>query len=165
VAAEPPKLGGEAPDFALKTLQGEEVKLSALAAKGPVVVVVLRGYPGYQCPACTAQAGQFLGKAKAFAGHNTQIVLVYPGAAEKLAAHADDFIRGKTLPGNVHFVIDPDFAFVNAYSLRWDAANETAYPATFVVDGQRKIHYALVSTTHGGRAPAADVLAAVEKLK
>lgn len=33
---------------------------------GPVVLVVLRGYPGYQCPICTKQLAEFRGKVDEF---------------------------------------------------------------------------------------------------
>jgi peroxiredoxin len=91
--------------------------------------------------------------------------MVYPGPADKLAAHADEFVRGKTLPENCHFVIDPDYAFVNAYNLRWDAAGETAYPATFVIDKERQVRYAKISMTHGGRSKADEVIKEVRNLK
>ncbi|HEY1064867.1 MAG TPA: redoxin domain-containing protein [Pirellulales bacterium] len=163
LAAEPPKVGEAAPDFELKSLKGEKAALSELVKDGPVVLVVLRGYPGYQCPACTQQSGEFISKAKAFAKADAQIVLIYPGPAEKLAEHADEFIRGKSLPENVHFLIDPDYSFVNAYHLRWDAPNETAYPSTFVVDGKQQVVYSKISQSHGGRTKPDDVLKAVPK--
>lgn len=165
MSAEPPKAGDEAKDFALKSLKEESVKLSDLTKEGPVVILVLRGYPGYQCPICNRQIGEFLSKAKTFAEASTQIVMVYPGPADKLAAHADEFVRGKTLPENCHFVIDPDYAFVNAYNLRWDAAGETAYPATFVIDKERQVRYAKISMTHGGRSKADEVIKEVRNLK
>ena len=45
-AAEIPKVGDKAPDFALKTLDDQTVRLGELTAKGSVVLVVLRGWPG-----------------------------------------------------------------------------------------------------------------------
>lgn len=57
------KVGSEAPDFELAALGGEKVKLSKLTESGPVV---LRGYPGYQCPLCTRQVGELIGKADEF---------------------------------------------------------------------------------------------------
>ena len=38
VAATPPMVGDKAPDFALSTVQGKTVRLSEVAAKGPVVL-------------------------------------------------------------------------------------------------------------------------------
>ncbi len=51
-AASPPKVGDVAPDFALSALQGETVRLSDAIKTGTVVLIALRGYPGYQCPVC-----------------------------------------------------------------------------------------------------------------
>jgi peroxiredoxin len=159
-----PKVGEIAKDFDLKALDGEDVKLSKLVAEGPVVLVVLRGYPGYQCPICNSQVGDFLGKARKFDEAEARLVFVYPGPAAGLEGKANEFVRGKTLPENVFLVLDPDFRLTNDYSLRWDAPNETSYPATFVIDGSRKIRFAKVSASHGGRAKATEVLDAIAKL-
>ena len=59
-AAAPPSVGEKAPDFALSTLQGKSVRLSQMVSKGAVVLVVLRGYPGYQCPFCNRQVQDFI---------------------------------------------------------------------------------------------------------
>ena len=159
-----PKVGDEAKDFELPALGGEKgdaVKLSALTAKGPVVLVVLRGYPGYQCPLCTRQFGEFLGKADEFKAAKAQVVFVYPGPSDKLAGYAADFVKGKDYPKHFTVLLDPDYAFTNAYGLRWEAKNETAYPATFVIDAKRAVTFAKVSKTHGDRSSVANVLKAV----
>lgn len=156
-----PKVGEEAKDFELTALGGENVKLSKLTEGGPVVLVVLRGYPGYQCPICTKQFAEFRGKADEFKAAGARVVFVYPGPAEKLKEHAGEFVKGKDYPAHFHFLLDPDYAFTTAYGLRWDAKNETAYPSTFVIDGMRKVTFAKVSTTHGDRAKVDDVLKAV----
>ena len=159
-----PQVGEAAKEFELASLGGGKVKLSEATAKGPVVLVVLRGYPGYQCPACYAQFGDFLGKAKRFEDAGATLLFVYPGAAAGLAERAKEFVADRDLPKNARMLLDPDYAFTKAYGLRWDAPSETAYPSTFVVDRDGKIRFAKVSTTHGGRAKSADVLDAVAKL-
>jgi len=151
-----PKVGDEAKDFELTAI-GEKVKLSKAAEGGPVVLVVLRGYPGYQCPICTKQFAEFRGKADEKAG--AQVLFVYPGPADGLKDRAAEFVKGKDYPAHFTILLDPDYAFTTAYALRWDAKNETAYPSTFVIDGKRKVVFAKVSTTHGDRAKADDVLA------
>ncbi len=156
-----PTVGEEAADFELKTLDAETVKLSKLVADGPVVLIVLRGFPGYQCPVCNSQVGQFLSKAEQFDALKTRVVMVYPGPADGLKKHADEFVRGKTLPNNFSLALDPDYEFAKAYHLRWDAKNETAYPSTFVVDRERKVTFAKISISHGGRASADEVLKAL----
>src|SRR5262245_43074853 len=97
-----PRVGETAADFEREALDGAKVRLSEVARKGPVVLVVLRGFPGYQCPVCTAQVGELMGKAKQIQAAGASVVLVYPGPAEGLKAHAGEFVRGKTLPENFH---------------------------------------------------------------
>lgn len=158
-----PALGDEAKDFELTSLGGESVKLSKLTEAGPVVLVVLRGYPGYQCPLCTRQVSDLIGKADEFKKAGAKVLFVYPGPADKLKEHAGEFVKGKDYPEHFQFVLDPDYSFTNAYNLRWDAKNETAYPSTFVLDKKSKITFAKVSKTHGDRAKTDDVLKALSK--
>src|SRR5215471_4841556 len=67
VIAETPNVGSKAPDFTLSTPEGQMVRLSDQLSKGKVVLVVLRGYPGYQCPYCQRQAHDFQLNAVRFA--------------------------------------------------------------------------------------------------
>lgn len=165
-AAEPPSVGDKAPNFSLNTLDGYSFKLAELTSKGKVVLVVLRGWPGYQCPACDAQAHDFIAHHDAFKETGAQLVFVYPGPAEDLLAHAEEFetMNGREWPSEYVFALDPEYSMINQYGLRWEAENETAYPSTFVLDENRTVHYALISKTHGGRAKAADVIAELKKL-
>ena len=156
-----PTVGDMAPDFELSALDGGQVKLSKLTDTGPVVLVVLRGYPGYQCPLCTRQFGEYLNKANGFKQANAKVVFVYPGPADNLTKHAGDFVRGKTIPDHFYVLLDPDYTFTKPYGLRWDAKNETAYPSTFVLDSARKVAFANVSKSHGGRVKADDALQAL----
>ncbi len=158
----PPAVGDTAPNFTLRTLDDRTVELYKLTAERPVVLVVLRGWPGYQCPNCTRQAHDYVARAAEFAAHGAQMLMVYPGPAEALQAHAQLFLTDKQWPAEFHFVIDPDYAFTNAYGLRWDAKKETAYPSTFVLDGKNRVRFALVSHTHGGRAEIDQVLAVLK---
>lgn len=154
----PPVVGSEARDFELPTLSGEKLKLSKLVEAGPVVLVVLRGYPGYQCPLCTKQFGEFFGKANEIKKAGATVIFVYPGPSEKLKDRAEEFVKGKDYPDHFQILLDPDYTFTTAYGLRWDAKGETAFPSTFVIDGQRQIIFAAVSKTHGGRTKVDDVL-------
>jgi peroxiredoxin len=156
-----PAIGDKAADFGLKALDGKAVKLSAETAKGPVALLVLRGYPGYQCPLCTRQVSDFLGKAAEFKKAGATVLMVYPGPAADLDRHAKEFLAGKSLPDGFALLTDPDYTFTNAYRLRWDAKNETAYPSTFVIGKDGVIRYAVVSKTHVGRTQAAEVLKAI----
>jgi thioredoxin-dependent peroxiredoxin len=162
--ASPPNVGDKAPDFTLSTLDGQNVELSKLTGQGPVVLVVLRGWPGYQCPICTKQVNEFIVDAKDFEAAKARVLLVYPGPADRLDEHAREFITGKNLPPNFTFVTDPGYRFTNAYALRWDAPNETAYPSAFVIDREGVVRFAKVSKSHGGRASAKEVLEVLASL-
>jgi peroxiredoxin len=161
--SKPPAVGDRAPDFSLKQFDGESIKLSALTKESPVVVIVLRGYPGYQCPICSKQVGRFISSASKLQKAGAQVVMVYPGPSDELQKRAEEFITGKTLPDDFHLVIDPDYEFTDAWKLRWDEPRETAYPSTFVVGKDGKVKYAKVSKTHGGRASVEDVLEALKE--
>jgi peroxiredoxin len=149
-----------APDFTLSGLDGGSVRFSAELKEGFVVLILLRGWPGYQCPFCTRQFGDFLRYAKARQDAGAKMIFVYPGSAENLQRHAEDFRANRKLPENFKFAI-PDYAFTNAYGLRWDAKNETAYPAALVIDRSGTVRFALISHEHGGRDPATDILKAL----
>ncbi len=49
-AAQTPATGSKEPDFTLSTPAGNSVHLTREVARGETVLVVLRGFPGYQCP-------------------------------------------------------------------------------------------------------------------
>ena len=153
-----PRVGDKAADHVLKDVDGKEVRLSDQLKTGPVVVVVLRGWPGYQCPFCTAQFADLLGHADEFAAARASVLLVYPGPARGLREHAAEFRKSRELPANFRLLVDPDFAFSTAHGLRWDAPGETVYPATFVLDRAGVVRFARVSHEHGGRVAAKEVI-------
>jgi thioredoxin-dependent peroxiredoxin len=161
----PPAVGDKAHDFMLSTLQGNRIRLSELTAKAPVVLVALRGYPGYQCPLCNQQAHDFLKNAQGFADAKAQVILVYPGPPDDLGARATEFVADKKLPDNFYLLLDPGYEFTNLYGLRWDAPNETAYPSTFLIDQKGIVFFSKISKSHGGRTKAAELLEVLMKRK
>jgi hypothetical protein len=50
----------EGPAFSLSTPGGQPMSLASLTDKGPDALIVLRGYPGYQCPYCVRQVHDFV---------------------------------------------------------------------------------------------------------
>ena len=157
-AAPIPRTGDPAPDFTLNSLAGQSVHLSDLTSKSEVVLVVLRGWPGYQCPLCTAQAHDFIQNADKLKAAGVQVVMVYPGPADDLTKHASDFINDKNWPQDFLLVLDPDYTFTKSYGLRWEKQNETAFPSTFIIARDGKITFAHVSHQHGDRVKAETIL-------
>jgi peroxiredoxin len=156
-----PKVGDTAPDFTLKTLDDQSVRLSDLTAKSDVVLVVLRGWPGYTCPFCTKQAHDYVNNAEKLKAAGVQVVMVYPGPADDLKAHASDFLNDKNWPKDFLFVLDPDYSFTKSYGLRWDKPKETAYPSTFIISKEGKVTFAHISKQHGDRVGSDAVLKAL----
>ena len=161
-----PAVGQKAPGFSLSTPTGQTFNLDSFSRKGPVALIVLRGYPGYQCPYCVRQVHDFVENAGKFAAAGAQVVLVYPGPPADLDQRAKEFLATQNpLPANVTLLIDPDYIFTKLYGLRWDAPRETAYPSTFLIDRKGVIFYRKVSQGHGDRSTAADVLAELQHAK
>ena len=167
ISPHPPKVGDTAPDIELKNEKGDLVSLKKLNSHHAVVLLVLRGWPGYQCPICSRQVGEFMAKKVELEKAGAQVLMVYPGPAGKLGEHAKEFsTQGKwEFPLNFHYVTDPDYKFTNDWGLRWEAERETSYPSTIIIGKDRKIAYLMTSTTHGGRAGVASVLDELAKLK
>jgi peroxiredoxin Q/BCP len=128
------------------------------------VLVVLRGFPGYQCPLCSKQVASFVREAKAFKEAHATVLMVYPGGAKDLDLRAMEFLKDSQLPEPFTLLLDPGYQFTNAYHLRWDAPKETAYPSTFVIDSDGTVRMATVSKSHGGRSDVAEVLKVVQSL-
>lgn len=160
-----PKVGDTATDFELTSVAGEKVRLSEAAKNGPVVLIVLRGFPGYQCPICNRQVGQFLAAADKFKLAGASVVFVYPGPSKNLGERAKEFLKDQTIPPHFQLLMDPDYSLVNSYHLRWDAPRETAYPSTFVIRKDRRITFAKISREHGGRTSVDEVLKSVNEGK
>src|SRR5262245_35337863 len=160
-----PKVGDKAPDFTLSQIDGKKLTLSTELKSGPVVLIVGRGWVGYQCPFCNRQFGDFLKAASDIEALGARVIWVYPGPTEEVQKRAEEFAAGKAFPPNFRFVLDPNYTFTLSYDLRWDAPQETAYPSTFVIDRTGIVRYALVSRSHGGRATAADVIAELRKIR
>ena len=165
VVAAPPTVGEKAPEFSLSTPEGKSVRLSEVISKGPVVLVVLRGYPGYQCPYCNRQVQDFIQKSQGFSEAGARVVLVYPGPPQDLGARANEFLTGKKMPDNMELLLDPGYDFTNLYGLRWDAPHETAYPSTFLIDSKGFIFFSKIVKEHGGRTTAAEIIDALPKRK
>jgi peroxiredoxin len=156
--AETPRIGEAAPDFTLPGLDGKVIHLNETAADHRVALIVLRGWPGYQCPLCTQQVHDLVRGASDLRKRQVKMLFVYPGPSQDLKAHATEFLQNKDWPKDFLFVTDPDYSMVNAYGLRWNEKNETAYPSAFVIDRGNKIRFAQISKEHGGRVKLNDLL-------
>jgi thioredoxin-dependent peroxiredoxin len=157
--AQTPAVGAKAPDFTLSTPTGKAVTLSTEQRGHGLVLVILRGFPGYQCPYCVKQVHDFVNHASDFKAKNSRVRLAYPGPPADLDQHAKEFLEKQAeLPSNIVLVTDPDYKVTNQYGLRWDAPNETAYPSTFILDRKGMVVFEKISHGHGDRLSAQEAL-------
>ena len=118
------KVGDHAPEFALKSQDGEVVKLVDLLARGPTVVYF---YPKDNTPGCTAEASAFRDSYAKFGELGAEVVGVSSDSVDshkgfasdcnlpfKILSDADGAVRKRYgvqssmgfLPGRVTYVID-----------------------------------------------------------
>ncbi len=118
------KVGDPAPDFSLRSQDGEEIRLSDLLSRGNVVVYF---YPKDRTPGCTAEAGAFRDSYSKFAELGAEVVGIssdsvssHEGFASecglpfKILSDPDGEVRRKygvsptmgLIPGRVTYVID-----------------------------------------------------------
>jgi thioredoxin-dependent peroxiredoxin len=158
-SAQTPAVGSQAPDLTLHTPSGRAVRMSHLLGNGPLVLIVLRGYPGYQCPFCQRQVHDFITHAGDIAAMHARVLLIYPGPPAHLDQRAKEFLATESqLPANVARVVDPNYVATNLYGLRWNAPHETAYPSTFILNKRGKVIFEKISHSHGDRLSAGDAL-------
>jgi len=158
------EVGDRVIDFDLPVVGGEEyLSLSDEYKQGAVVVIVLRGFPGYQCPECSRQIGSLANRAKTLAKAAHRVILVYPGQAP-LIRRAEEFKGSRRLPEPLVIVRDDGMEMVQQWGLRWNASNETAYPATYIVDRNGRVRWKTVSQSHAGRSSIEEILKELRKL-
>lgn len=159
-----PIVGDRVPDFELPIVGSDSfLRLSDEYDKGKVVVIMLRGYPGYQCPICSRQVSAVFSRAKALAMHARRVILVYPGPRKDLKQKAEQFVGGKRIPATVVLVRDDEMRMTENWGLRWNRSRETAYPSTFVIDTNGRLKWKKTSDSHAGRSTIAEILTALKK--
>jgi thioredoxin-dependent peroxiredoxin len=158
LAAASPAVGDTAPNFTLRSLAGGNVQLSDVYAEGPVALVVLRGYPGYQCPVCSRQVHDFIANAEGFKEAGARVLFVYPGPSDDMQSRAEEFVADKTFPAHFTMLLDPKFSFTNLYGVRWNEGDQTAYPSTFLIDEDGKVFFVKISDGVGNRTSAVEMV-------
>jgi peroxiredoxin len=171
-AARAPQVGDEAPDFALPDQRGEEVYLSALLRRGPVVLIF---YRGAWCPYCNLQLRTFQAHLDQILALGAQLVAVSPQTPDRSLSMADR--------NDLGFLVLSDIGanVIDRYGLKYEVDAQTralfeavgndlgAYngpgswvlpaAATFVVGVDGAVLYANVRGNWTERAEPAEVLA------
>lgn len=159
------KVGDRIKDFELPIVGTKDLlSLSEEYRRGPVVVVMLRGYPGYQCQLCLRQVSSLANRSSSLKALAARVILVYPGDSPDLEKRAEKFKGSRRLPAPLVLVRDDQMKTVRAWGLRWDKHHETTYPATYLVDRNGDIRWKKVSRSHAERSTAEEILKELRKL-
>lgn len=126
-----------------------------------VVLVVLRGFPGYVCVGCSTYTVALSRALEEFQSRNAQILLVYPGEPETVAAFLDG-VRNVAADFELPFpvLLDVNRRFVQSVSIQGDLAQ----PSTFIIDESGTVQYAFVGRSLDDRPPVPVVLGALDGL-
>lgn len=158
------KVGDMIPAIDLVRMDGTKVNLAKEEQSSHLVVVLLRGYPGYQCPFCSQQVADILKNARKIKA-KAKLVFVYPGQEFELSKKANQFAKQTSLPEKIDFLLDPGFAWTNSVGLRWEADAETSYPSTLIFDKSRKLTWSKISREHGDRTTGSEIVDLLNELR
>ncbi|HEY2786850.1 MAG TPA: redoxin domain-containing protein [Fimbriiglobus sp.] len=144
---------------------GNPVDLTKYKGKKKVVLVVLRGMPlstpNEFCPSCLAQVGSLLANQSEFTDRGVEVLVVFPGPAERLGEFLQ--IAKTRTPGEpeVRFpvLLDRDCAACDRLGIRADLAK----PSTYVLNTKGEVVYAYVGETSTDRPSVRAVLAQLDK--
>ena len=176
-AARAPRVGDQAPDFVLPDQRGEEVYLSALLRRGPVVLIF---YRGEWCPFCNLQLRTFQAHLDQIAALGAQLAAVSPQMPDHSLSTAEK--------NDLRFPVlsDVGATVIDRYGLRYEIDPEThalfeavgndvgahngpggwvlPAAATFVIDVDGAVRYANVRGNWTERAEPAEVLAVLRDI-
>ena len=155
------KIGTKAADFTLKNAAGQDVTLTSLLQKGPVVLAFVRSADW--CPFCRKQLQELQKDLPAIEATGVQLVTIsYDPVATNAAAAAK---LGLTLP----LLSDPGSKIIDAYGIRnEDAKGRSAgvpHPVLFVLDRNGVIRAKLMRETFRDRPESGEIIAAVKSIQ
>lgn len=171
VAAKAIGVGDPMPDFILPNAQGNDVQLSSLLMKGPVVINFYRG--GW-CPFCNMEFKALHNYMPQMQEYNATLIGIAPetpeATSQTIEKHELKFEvlcdQGNQLADKLGLVMTVDEAIRPLYE-KWGidipAANgddtfELPVPATYVIDTQSEIRAAYIDKNYTQRMEPADII-------
>jgi len=174
----PLKVGASVPDVAVQNADGDEISISSLHEKRPVVLVFFRG--GW-CPICTRHTGELIKAYPEIQKLGADLVAISPDSLESSRTNADK--NGIPFP----IYSDADVQASRAFGLAFkvDDATVTKYkgfgidlekasgqqhhalpiPAVYIVDTHGKIVFAHSNPDYRQRLDTKSIIAELQKLK
>ncbi|MBV8990151.1 MAG: AhpC/TSA family protein [Solirubrobacterales bacterium] len=173
-----PQTGDQPPDFTLPDQHGEQVSLSSLLRRGPVVLIF---YRGEWCPYCNLQLRTFQAHLAQITELGAQLVAISPQTPDHSLSMAEKNELGFLVLSDVRATV------IDGYGLKYDvdpgtrgllesAGNDVGAhngpggwvlpaAATFVIGTDGNVRYANVRGNWTERAEPASVLAVLRELR
>ena len=140
---------------------GQAVRLADFRGKNPVVMVVMRGFPGGVCPNCAAQTSRLIRNYAEFVKRGAEVLMVFPGPQDGMG----EFLKvGRTLAGGAdvpfRVLLDPDFVAVDKLGIRGFLAK----PSTYILDRDGQVRFAYVGQYTSDRPSIQAMLVQLDQL-
>ena len=159
-----PQVGQPFPYTRFLNGSGQVVDVGTWTGKKNVLLVFMRGFPGYVCPKCTRHTAQLIERHDEFTTRNTQVLLVYPGPTESIPqfVKAVRELLTSTVTGELPLpiLLDVDLAAVKAVGIQGDLA----WPASFIIGVDGLIKYGYIGKSYLDRPTVDEILQAVDRL-
>lgn len=152
---------GTVTDLTFTNPLGATVSVSDYMREKNLLLVFTRGFSGMICPFCTTQTSRLIANHDEFASRDTQILLVYPGAAEQLAAFQQAAIEASG-KAEVPFpiLLDQDLSAVKRLGIE----SHLAFPSTFLIDKAGNVRLSYVGSTPADRPSIKALLQQIDQL-
>lgn len=126
-----------------------------------VMLVVMRGFAGQVCIACSVQTATLAHQESEFSKRDTQIVLLYPGQPESVPAFIDA-VKDVDASFKVPFpiLLDPSLVFVDKLNL----AAALAKPTSILLDKDGVVRWAYVGESYDDRPSAKELIHQIDLL-
>jgi peroxiredoxin len=135
-------------EITLTDSKGQPIDLKKYRGQKNIVLVVMRGYPGYVCPNCSAQTSRLIRHYSEITARDAEVLVVFPGPSE----HLKDFVsvsQNQAANAEVPFpvLLDEKFTLVDRLGIRGNLAK----PSTYILDKQGDVRFAFVGATSADR--------------
>jgi len=172
------RVGDQAPDFTLANARGEQVTLSNLLTRGPVVLTFYRG--GW-CPYCNLQLRAYQRALPEIKAAGAALVAIAPEKPDDTLTTAEknqltfevlsDVDGAVGAAYRLYFELSPELKVLyeaggnNLAKRNADGKWHLPIPATYVIARGGRVAAAFVDVEYRNRAETADILATLEALK
>lgn len=130
-----PSAGTDAPDFNLRTDQGEEIRLSELRGRR----VVLFFYPRADTPGCIKESCGFRDDYRIFQEHDVVVLGISPDTVEDQAAFSEKYGFPYPLLADADHAVAEDYGVWREFELRDGTTVWGVARTTFVIDEHGRI--------------------------